>query len=492
MSLQSDNVVRECPSCGLPDHDLRDFCAGCGEYLRWELTEEHATQPAPAAPPLDPPGRGHDSPGRAAPPLEPPTAVMPPVVEKPAAVALLLHATTATAAAGGLATYTGTLRNQSGVVDNYDFRVSGLPAEWVELPPTAYLLPYGSTEGHEQTFQIGVMPPRTSEAEARAWPFSLEVVSRSSGQVAARSDATLVIEPFHQVEVTARPQRRRGRTRASFALEISNRGNADASVAIDAADTDEECTTRVDPPATRVAPGRTAKAELRVKPRRTLWWGRAVEHRIDLRAALREDSAHVAAPPQLAYRQLPWIPWWVPALVIVLIALAIALLALRGEQIVVPEVRGQSVQQAQQVLVDAGLESTPRVQEQIVADGAQVGRVIAQNPAAGTQIDSGDALILQAGVANQVVGVPEVRGATRDQAQQLLSAAGLTVGAIEPGDASADATVDFQNPAAGENARVGSPVSLILVEPEAPPEDVEEPEAEPTPPPPDASAPTDE
>jgi beta-lactam-binding protein with PASTA domain len=158
------------------------------------------------------------------------------------------------------------------------------------------------------------------------------------------------------------------------------------------------------------------------------------------------------------------------------VALVIALLALRGEQIVVPEVRGQTVEQAQQTLVNAGLESTPRIQEQVVADAAQVGRVIAQNPAAGEEIDSDGAAILQAGVANQVVDVPDVRGATRDQAQQLLGAAGLTLGAIDPGDAPADAIVDFQNPAAGEDARLGSPVNLILVEPEAPEEEEAAPE----------------
>jgi PASTA domain-containing protein len=465
MSLQSDPVVRECPNCGHPDHQQRDFCASCGEYLRWDLTEEQPVRPATAPTPTSERSQAPDPAPRRP---EPPTAVMQPIAEKPAPVALILHATQATAPAGGLATFAGTLRNQSGVVDNYDFRVSGLPAEWVDLPPTAYLLPYGSAEGHEQTFQLAVMPPRAPEAEARAWPFTLEVVSRDSGQVAARADATLVIEPFHQVEVHAKPQRRRGRTRGTYALEIVNAGNADASVALTAADTDDACEIRVDPPAVRVAPGRRGTARLRVRPRRAIWWGRADEHRFDLRAALREDPAHVPAPPQLVFRQLPWIPWWVPAVILVLIALAIALLALRGEQIVVPEVRGQSVQQAQQTLVEAGLESTPRVQEQVVQDGGQVGRVIAQNPAAGEQIDSGDALILQAGVANQAASVPEVRGATRDQAQQLLGAAGLTLGAIEPGDASAEAVVDFQNPAAGESARLGSPVSLILVEPEEP------------------------
>ena len=86
----------------------------------------------------------------------------------------------------------------------------------------------------------------------------------------------------------------------------------------------------------------------------------------------------------------------------------------------------------------------------------------AQNPAPGSEIDADGAVILQTGVANQIVGVPNVRGATLEQAQQILGANGLTLGVIDPGDAPRDAVVDFQNPAAGDEARLGSPVNVLL------------------------------
>jgi hypothetical protein len=347
--------------------------------------------------------------------------------------------------------------------------VSGLPAEWTGPPPTAYLLPFGSGEGHELPFELALTPPRSSEATARPWPFTLEAVSRSTGRVAASARATLVIEPFEDVSVRAQPQRRRGRRRGTFAVEVVNRGNAPATVALSGADTDDVCDVRIDPPAVRLDPGARGTARVRVAPRRTLWWGRPVEHRVDVDAPV---------PHVLAFRQLPWIPWWVPVAILMLIALAIALLALRGNPITVPEVRGQSVEDAQQVLVDAGLKSTPRLQEQVVDDPSAVGRVIAQNPAPGSEIDADAAVILQTGVANQIVGVPEIRGATLDQAQQILSASGLTLGVIEPGDAPGDARVDFQNPAAGDQARLGGPVNVILVDAEEPAEE-EEPEQAP-------------
>jgi beta-lactam-binding protein with PASTA domain len=73
--------------------------------------------------------------------------------------------------------------------------------------------------------------------------------------------------------------------------------------------------------------------------------------------------------------------------------------------------------------------------------------------------------------------VPSIRGVTLDQAQQILGAAGLTLGVIDPGDAPRDALVDFQNPAAGDDARLGSPVNVLL----AVEEEEEEPEATATP-----------
>jgi PASTA domain len=463
MSLQA---TRLCPTCGRPDPQFRDFCPRCGEYLRWEDDNEPRTRVAAAtAPP---------------PPAEQPTEEMPAPVSPPASVLLMLDAPSVTVAAGGLGTLRGLIRNQSGLVDNYDFRVAGLPAEWVGPPPTAYLLPFGSGDGgHEVPFELALTPPRAPEAEARPWPLEIEAVSRSTGAVAASVSATLVIEPFEDLGARAQPQRRRGRRGGTYAIEVSSRGNAPAVVRLSGADTDAACDVQIDPPALQLAPGARVNARVRVKPHRTLWWGRPVEHRIDVDGPV---------PQSLAFRQLPWIPWWVPVAVAMIVALVIALLALRGDPpIPVPEVRGQTVGNAQALLVDAGLKSTPRLQEQVVGDPRQVGRVIAQNPAPGSEIDADGAVILQTGVANQIVGVPNLNGATLAQAQQILGASGLTLGVIEPGDAPGDALVDFQNPAAGDEARLGSPVNVRLVVEEAADE-----EPTPTPTPTVTASPTPE
>jgi PASTA domain len=454
-------IAPACPNCGLPDTDRQDFCPSCGEYLRWD---EYGgpPRPAPAPPPLPPA------------PVAAPAQPEPAETVQPVLLVLDGGRPTVTVAPGGRASLAGLLRNQSGVVDNSDVRVAGVPAAWTTPPPTAYLLPFGSGDEHEQRFEVVLAPPRAAEAEARSWPLAIEVVSRSRGAVVARAHATLEILPFHEVSMRARPQKRRSRRSARFAVELESRGNAPATVALSAADGGDGASVSLDPPSVQLPAGGRATTRLRVTPRRTIWWGRPEEHRIEVSAAVASGEAGASPPPQtVTLRQLPWIPWWVPVALFALIALLIALLALRGEQVVVPEVRGETVEVAQQRLVEAGLEGAPRVQEVIVADQGQIGRVLQQNPAPGEEIDSDDAVLLQADGANQIVSVPDIRGATRDDAQRILAAAGLTLGAIEPGDAPGDATVDFQNPAAGDQARLGGPVNVILVDAEEPAEDEE-------------------
>ena len=208
-----------CPNCGLPDTDRQDFCPSCGEYLRWDETAE---RPAPAAPP--------PAPTPAPAPVPAPVAAPP----GPAPVLLVLDGgrPTVTAAAGGRASIAGIIRNQSGLVDNYDFRVTGVPAGWTTPPPTAYLLPFGSGDDHEQRFEVVLAPPRSPEAEAREWPIVIEAVSRSRGEVVARAQAALVVLPYHEVAMRARPQQRRSRRSARFDVELESRGNAPATIAL--------------------------------------------------------------------------------------------------------------------------------------------------------------------------------------------------------------------------------------------------------------------
>ena len=73
------------------------------------------------------------------------------------------------------------IRNQSGIVDNYDLRVEGMPEDWWSIHPgTVYLVPFGSGGTYEQEVEVHLHPPRTPTAEARVW--ELKVVADSKAQ----------------------------------------------------------------------------------------------------------------------------------------------------------------------------------------------------------------------------------------------------------------------------------------------------------------------
>src|SRR4051812_8324720 len=227
-------IQLECPRCGAVAVN-RDFCS-CGEYLGWELTLAEAPAPEAAraevlpAAPADPrpstlltlrdPAREEDPRGVVALSVEPGTEV-----------ALL-----------------ATVRNQGQIVDTFDIRVDGLPATWWSVSsPTVFLNPWGTAGDYQQDVLVRLPPPRAPEAEAREWPVTVVVRSRSRGADVAWSQATLTVQPFQSTVMHAGPQRRRGRRHAAFDVTVANQGNSPREVLIRAADSEARCPVTIIP-----------------------------------------------------------------------------------------------------------------------------------------------------------------------------------------------------------------------------------------------------
>ena len=132
-----------CASCGFANPEGLDFCPQCGAYTRWDPTVHVAAVRGPA------------------PEQEQQEEAKPAVTGVPAKVADSVIVTVRkledeaadapvalTLAPGAQAALVVTVRNQSGIVDNYDLEVRGMPADWWTLaPPTVYLVPYGAPGG---------------------------------------------------------------------------------------------------------------------------------------------------------------------------------------------------------------------------------------------------------------------------------------------------------------------------------------------------------
>ena len=98
-----------------------------------------------------------------------------------------------------------------------------------------------------------------------------------------------------------------------------------------------------------------------------------------------------------------------------------------------------------------------------VTDPAPVGQVLRQDPGAGGEVDEGSEVVLEVSTGPEQVAVPDVVGATEDEARFTLTAAGLTVGdVVEQQDEAREGTVLSQTPQADEQVDSGSTVSLVV------------------------------
>jgi eukaryotic-like serine/threonine-protein kinase len=188
------------------------------------------------------------------------------------------------------------------------------------------------------------------------------------------------------------------------------------------------------------------------------------------------DDTMVAAPAAEGTRVLPqsgYYPpeeekrrgWWYALLALLILGL-IGLLGwflwnnLIGAPVSVPDVVGQTVDEAQDTLSDAGLDSEidRRPSEEPLDE------VIDQEPAAGTSAEEGDTVTLIVSSGPREVEVPDLVGLTRSEAARTLKDAGLEVGAVGKveNDEAPEGEVVSQNPSAGTSLDAGSEVDFSV------------------------------
>jgi uncharacterized membrane protein YkgB len=299
--------VTVCPSCQYDNVDDRDFCRECGAYLKWdEPTEEvSATPAAPEPEPVE---------------SEAPTVVLPPppkpepepvVPAEPVAVTFKQPGDAGRAGGpvavrvepAGEATLIAVVRNQSGIVDNYDLRLMGWPEEWWTVsPPTVHLVPAGAESGTpEQEVVVRLHPPRSPQAEARAWAVKLSAISVVQHSVVASAAATVEIAPYEQFEMRIRPERAHGEGTAEYAIPVRNLGNGSLALAFTGEDPDDEVRFGFSPAMLNVPAGGESRTMLRVSAPRPRGGEVERERRLTIVAEGDHESRSVAA----AFAQAP-------------------------------------------------------------------------------------------------------------------------------------------------------------------------------------------
>ena len=192
---------------------------------------------------------------------------------------------------GGRARVLALVRNQSGIVDNYELSVRGLPDGWWSVfPNTVYLTPFGTSGTYEQEVEIHLHPPRSPEAEARIWELQVTAESKAYNKQAAVAPLNLGIQPFEELKTKLEPERASGRRKASYEVAVKNTANAATTVALDHEDPDNELKVSFEPRTIEVPAGQTVKSQMVVRPPRQKWIGRPEEKRLSVHTRTGEEA----------------------------------------------------------------------------------------------------------------------------------------------------------------------------------------------------------
>ena len=137
-----------------------------------------------------------------------------------------------------------------------------------------------------------------------------------------------------------------------------------------------------------------------------------------------------------------------------------------AEQVEVPEVEGEKLREARELIEDAGLEVGDVVRVQ--TDTADPGTVLSQDPDAGEQVDVESAVNLEV-AAERAVVVPDVINQSEDSAVAEIERAGLVAEVnTAPDDNVDEGLVISQDPDPGSEVEEGDTVVILVSEgPEA-------------------------
>jgi eukaryotic-like serine/threonine-protein kinase len=178
-------------------------------------------------------------------------------------------------------------------------------------------------------------------------------------------------------------------------------------------------------------------------------------------------------PPTEPERRTNWVPIVVTLVLIALLGALLWFLAVNvlnnddqqtGVNVTVPDVVGKSRTQAEQDLTEADLEIGNITRVPAADDTQQPGTVVEQDPAANAEVESGTAVDLTIVAAPEAVTIPDLEGASPEDAQAALLDLGLEPAGPteEPSDSVPDGAVTRTDPAAGSEVDPASTVTIFV------------------------------
>ncbi|MDA3642873.1 hydrolytic protein [Saccharopolyspora indica] len=227
---------------------------------------------------------------------------------------------------GGEATTTLAVRNNTDIVEAYEFEVVGECAAWVTVEPARLPL-YPGAQG---TVTLVLRPPLSASVRAGEVPLAVRVVPVEQPAMVAVPETTVVIAPFYRYRASLSPQRRRAWRSGRFQVNLHNQGNTPVAMPLAATDPAEDLRFSFDEESPELEPGERAELRLRARTSGLLWFGKPVGRPFRATAAVEAEAADDQLPEELDGElvQLPLLPRWLLALLALLLALILFWLTL--------------------------------------------------------------------------------------------------------------------------------------------------------------------
>lgn len=226
---------------------------------------------------------------------------------------------------GEEATITLTVRNDSDIVEAYEFEVLGECAPWTTVEPARLSLYPGTAEN----VTVLLRPPRSPDVPAGEKPLGVRVLPVERPATGTVSESTVILAPFSVTEPELVPRRRRAWRSARYSVTLKNLGNTSVTASLSAADTEQQLRFRQPEQTPEIAPGETEPTRMRARARKLIWFGKPVTR--TFRVGIDPVPAQPVDPdvPERheldgEFVQLPLLPRWLLALLAALLALLLA------------------------------------------------------------------------------------------------------------------------------------------------------------------------
>lgn len=157
--------------------------------------------------------------------------------------------------------------NTGTVIDGVSAHVMGLPVEHATSRPAVLAL------FPDATGQLVVRLDLPTSFPAGTHPITVQVVGQAGVADAVHHDVDLVVGTRPQLSISAAPTVVRSRRRATFEVQVQNRGNVPLDVALRATDSDRSLQATLTPSTLSLAPGTAAVCSVRVQGPRQLLGG---------------------------------------------------------------------------------------------------------------------------------------------------------------------------------------------------------------------------